>query len=131
MPTDRVMPIPLALLICDGAHRDPATGKWTLLGLFNSIRANEFPVTHGQLVVYLAMTDVKGKLKLTFRLVDLDEDAEALFQFDAEMRVDDPRTVAEVVIPVHGARFPSAGEFRLQVFVDGQFLVERRMMVIR
>jgi len=35
----------LTLLICDAAYRDTASGKWSLLGLFNSIQAKVYPTT--------------------------------------------------------------------------------------
>src|SRR5580704_6105875 len=100
MPSDHLSPIPmpLTLLICDGAHRCPATGKWTLLGLFNSIQAHEFPTQHGQMIAYLALTDANGRIPIRFQIVDDEENEEPLFQIDAELTTDDPRAVAEIVI---------------------------------
>lgn len=124
------IPIALTLLVCDGAHRDPSTGKWTLLGLFNSIHANEYPSQHAQMVAYLAMTDVNGKVPLRFQIVDADESEPPLLQMDAELVVLDPRAVADVVIPIHDVTFPKAGEYRLQVFACQQFLIERRIQAM-
>jgi len=132
MPThhDAVLPIALTLVVCDGAHRDPATGKWTLLGLFNSIRAPEFPVTHAHMVVYLALTEAAGKLTLRFQIVDSEESEDPIATVDAELQVDNPRVVADLVIPIREVTFPAAGEYRLQVFAARQFLLERRILVI-
>ena len=132
MSSDHLSPVPMALtlLICDGAHRCPATGKWTLLGLFNSIQAMQFPTEHGQMVAYLALTDANGRVPIRFQIVDDEGDENPLFQIDAELVTNDPRTVAEVVIPIFGTAFPQAGDYRLQVFACQQFLIERRISVL-
>ena len=36
-------PVALAMVLCDGIHIDPGTGKRTLLGLFNSACSPELP----------------------------------------------------------------------------------------
>jgi hypothetical protein len=131
MPADNqaLLPIALTLLICDGAHRDPSTGKWTLLGLFNSIHARDFPITHPQLIAYLALTEARGTVPIRFQIVDTDESESLLFHVDTELKVNDPRVVADVVIPIRDVKFPQAGEYRLQVYACNQFLIERRISV--
>ncbi len=122
-------PMPLTLLICDAAHCDPSTGKWSLLGLFNSIHSVDFPCLHPELVAYLALTDANGKVALRFQIIDEQEIAEPLIVLDAELTADDPRQVAEIVIPLRDVVFPSAGDYRLQVFGCRHFLLERRITV--
>ena len=39
--------------------------------------------------------------------------------------------VAELDFIVGGLSFPDAGEYRVQVYADNQFLVERRLLVNR
>ncbi len=119
-------PMVLGFLICDGAHRDPTTGKWTLFGLFNSIGGKEYPMRHPMMIAYLALTDVYGKLALRFELVDSDND-ESIFAMNAELTVSDPRTMADLVVPFRDVVFPKQGEYRLQVFAGNQFLIERRL----
>src|SRR5579862_2902196 len=87
------LPMAVTLLLCDGAHRDLATGKWTLLGLFNSMQARTYPMTHPQMVAYLALTDANGRVPLRFQIVDADESDEPLFLVDAELTVTDPLEV--------------------------------------
>ncbi|MFH1111273.1 MAG: hypothetical protein V1790_19065 [Planctomycetota bacterium] len=57
----RQVPYALAMIICDQAYRDPATGKYTLLGTFSSIAAQKYSVTHPAMTVYIALTDGRGK----------------------------------------------------------------------
>jgi len=123
-------PLPLALLICDGAHRDPATGKWTLLGLFNTLQVAQFPFHMPQMIAYLAMTDAQGKVPIKVKIVDSDEIHDPLFIQENEFPIKDPRVVTDIVIGIRGVSFPKPGEYRLQVFANQEFLVERRIDVI-
>ena len=47
----------LAMVICDAIRRDPATGKFTLLGTLSVVGAAEFPSQHILLAVYMPLTD--------------------------------------------------------------------------
>ncbi len=88
-------PMALAMVICDSLHRDPATGKYTLLRLFSVIGASSFPVTHPQLALYVALTDGRGTVPIKIRLIDVDEELEPLFEAESEMAFDDPRAIIE------------------------------------
>ena len=76
VPTFRVRPFPLAMVICDAVWRDPATGKWTLLGCFSAIEARVFPCFRPNLAVFVSLTDGRGKTPLKLRLVDVNEEQE-------------------------------------------------------
>ena len=120
----------LNMLICDGAHREPGSGKWTLLGLFNSINAGAFPTSHPQMIAYLALRGAEGKIPLRLQMVAADRKDEPLFKIEAELTVGDPRLVADLVIPVRGVTFTKAGEYLLQVYANNQFVGERAITAV-
>lgn len=62
-------PFCLALVLCDAVHRDPSTGKFTLLGLYENIFATQFP-TSQWITLYFAVTDGLGPVRLAIRIVD-------------------------------------------------------------
>src|SRR5580700_10367294 len=105
MSSDGSNPTIANMLICDGAHRDPGSGKWTLLGLFNSINSKGFPITHPQMFCYVAVTGVKGKIPLRLQFVAADRKEEAIYKIEAELTVNDPKGVAELVIPIQRVVF--------------------------
>jgi hypothetical protein len=123
-------PIPLALIVCDYAHRDTGSSKWTLLGLFSVIAARELPFTHPLFWVYFAFTDAKKKVPLRIRLVDVNEERPPLVEIIGELEVESPLAVNEIVAPIGAANFPEFGEYRLQAFTCGELLIERRIMVV-
>ncbi len=129
MSSDSSNPIVTNMLICDGAHRDPGSGKWTLLGLFNSITSKGFPITHQQMVCYVAVTNVKGKIPLRLQIVPSDRKDEVFYRVEADLTVNDPKGVAELVIPVQRVTFVRPAEYMLQVYGNNQFLDERSIIV--
>lgn len=122
-------PLALAMVICDAIWIDPSTGKPTLLGLFSEIGAKAFPVVHPLLAVHICMTDAHGKVPIMLRLVDADEEGEPIFQVEDEVDFPDRRAIINMNAVMQGIAFPSAGEYRLQRFGYGEFMLERRIVV--
>ena len=123
-------PYPLAMVICDGAWRDPYTGKWTLIGTFSIIGGEAFPLAHPILTVYVALTDGRGKFPIKIQLVDVDEIEEPLLEMEQESEFSDQRVVGELVFQASGVMFPAPGEYRLMLFANGEFLIERQIIVL-
>src|SRR6266478_2358632 len=104
--------------------------RYCMNGTYSVIFANDFPVVHHLLVVYLAITNGHGRSPIKVRLVDVDESREPIFEIESVIEFSDPLQVLETVFAARGVRFPEPGEYRLQVFGAGQFLRERRLQVI-
>jgi hypothetical protein len=127
------VPYPLAIIICDNLHIDPATGKKTILGTFTAFRSKQFPFKSGQMVVYLALTDGRGKIPFELRLVKVDDTADeepVIFSAQGELECDDPLAVMELGLGMANVEFPSPGEYRFQFYAVGDFVIERRLVVI-
>jgi hypothetical protein len=124
------LPEVLAMTIADAAHRDGATGKFSLLGTFNAIAARSFPHVHPCMAVYLALTDGRGKTPLTLRLIDADEEEAPIFQIQATVDFPDPLQMVEVAFSCPRLEFRHAGEYRLQLFAGDEPLMERRLLVM-
>lgn len=119
----------LAFVIADAIWRDPGTGKRTILGCFSAIHAREFPAAHGQLALYIALTEGRGTVPLEVRLVRVDAEDEEIAKVAADIEFRDPRMILEVDLHVRGLVFPMPGEYRFQVSAQGEFLIERRLVV--
>src|SRR5207302_883705 len=99
------LPVVLNMIICDAAHRDPGSGKWTLLGLFNSISSPSFPTIHQQLIAYVALTNAVGKVPLRFQIVASDRKDEVLYKAEAELNVTDRLPVVDLGIAARNIHF--------------------------
>lgn len=126
-----LLPYPLALVVCDHVWRDPSTGKMTILGTFSSIGGVELPLVHPQIAVYAALTDGKGHIRIKLRLIDCDEYGEPIFQNELECQIPDPRMVVELAFIANGLVFSSFGEYRLQLYFNDEFAMERRILVVK
>lgn len=126
-----LLPYPLALVVCDHVWRDPSTGKMTILGTFSSIGGFDLPVVHPRIAVYAALTDGKGRIRIKLRLIDCDEDGEPVFEQELECQIPDPRMVVELAFIANELKFPSFGEYRLQLYFNDEFAMERRILVLK
>jgi len=117
------------LLLCDAAHRDAQSGKWTLLGIFNSINSKGFPTAHPQLVAYIALSGIKGKEKFQIRVIPTGRADEAVFRADAELGVDNPDAVVDIGVPIRNLVFNRPGEYLFQVLSGERVVGERALMV--
>src|ERR1700732_4846019 len=124
-------PYPLAMVISDAIWRDPGTGKRTILGCFSVIHARQFPAVHPVMAVYVAVTDGRGKVPIVLQLVDTENEGEPLFRGEVEAQFRGPRVIVELDFHIGGLTFPRAGEYRFQLFASGEFLIERRLLVVK
>jgi hypothetical protein len=132
MPEEKVeqqWPDVIAMVVADGVHQDPATGKFFILGTYSAIGALGFPCRHGPLIVYMTLTDGRGETPLKMCLVDVDEEREPVFEDETTVNFSDPTQVLEIVFMHPQVTFPEPGEYRLKLFGAGEFLRERRLVV--
>lgn len=123
-------PYLLAFIVCDAIYIDPSTGKRSLLGIISAFQANDFPAIVPQMVIYASFSDGRGKIPIKLKLTTVDEESEPLFQGDIEVECNDPRTVYDMVLAVQNIKFPAAGEYRLHFYACGEFLMERRIIIV-
>lgn len=124
------LPQVLTMTIADVVHRDSSSGKFFILGTYNTIAAQDFPCVHPIMGVYLALTDGRGKTPLTIRLIDAEEEREPLLIIEALVDFPDPTQVVEVGFSCQRVEFPQPGEYRLELFAAGEPLLERRLFVM-
>ncbi len=122
-------PIVLAMMLCQQFYRDSGSGNLSLLGCFNHIGSSVFPVRHPDLGVYLAITDCAGPVAMTVRVVDRDETRRPLATGEATVHISDPCIVQDFTFHFRKIEFPAPGEYRVQAFCNGEFLIERRLNV--
>ena len=129
--TTVVPPYVLALVVCDAAHRDGATGKYTLLGTFSTINARQFPAIHKNLTLYFALTDGHGQIPIRFRLADANDKRGVVYEQTMTISFPNPRDIVEGHIDIGSLEFPEAGEYRLQLLVGQAPLMERRILLLQ
>ena len=121
-------PILLSVIICDQVITDLITRKNTLVGVFDNINAIQFPARHAWLAIFCQLTNGRGRVPITVRLVDVGDSDTVLGEFKVEESFKDPREVRNLRLDIGGTVFPHEGEYRFQIYADEEFLGERRII---
>jgi hypothetical protein len=129
-------PYCLALVLCEYAHQDSATGKWTLVNTFSVSSSEEFPF-ETQFYVYGVFTEVTGQTRFTWRIVDAKADIIQLEEEPFEYTY--PELVGDVPGPLHEVEFavqmrpsfPRPGVYHCELWINGQLAIARRLLVVQ
>jgi len=129
-------PYCLAMVLCDSVHRDPATGKFTLLGTFDSFVAKTYPAQI-KLAIYFAVTDGIGSCTLRLQLVDaklgtidakIEGDIEGrIFGVKGEHTFKDPLEVSEEAMELVFS-IPTPGVYLCELWANDNMLMQRRFV---
>ncbi len=130
MPVEKQPPEVLALVVADHVYRDDSTSKFFILGTRASIGATTFPFNCPSLAVYASMIDGRGETPVRLRLIDVEEARESVLEFETIVNFLDPTEEVEMAFRLVDLVFPEPGDYRLQLYGAGQFLQERRFLVI-
>jgi hypothetical protein len=113
-------------------------GRHSLIGIFDNVRAPEFPVDHPPffICVEIEFEPLESGKDRTFRFALIDEDGKEILGFEGP-----PATVPkdpqygplkmQITVGVGGIRFEKAGVYRLDVSCDGEVIAEERLPVVQ
>jgi hypothetical protein len=123
-------PLLHAMLVCDVTIRDAATGKVSLVGIFETIQAFTFPVVHPALCVYVNLTDLLGQYTMRLDLTRIDDDVS---QRLGEMTVTftDPMQPAEVIFDLRDLVFERPGRYEFRLSANGRYVGGKPFTVVR
>ncbi len=127
--TQKPTPSVLSINVCDSIIRDETTKKVSLVGLFNTIRVNNFPYSHPSLHVYIALTNGHGKYQTDIRFLSL-SDNKPIVGMKGHLEFQNPLQVVELNVCWQKLLFKKPGEFVVQVLCDGAPIGERKFIVI-
>ena len=128
-PVRKPKPSVLSINVCDTIIRDEGTKKVSLIGLFNTIKANSFPCTHPQMYVYVALTNGHGTYKTEVRFVRINTD-KPLAGIAGELAFPSPLHVVELNVCWQGLRFEEPGDYLVEVLCDGDAVGDRKFRIV-
>lgn len=129
--SDQAKPLPLALLVCDQVYTDPSgANKRSLLGMFNSRKYPMFPTPPVPFWVFCSITEYTGRVPITLRIVDRDEERPPVFEVPLPLPKDlNPLFTVDFAMSVTHASFPEPGDYRVQILAEGMPIIERKLHV--
>ena len=116
----QVRPLLTGPVLCDIAVRDPASGKWNLIGIFNQVAASRFP-TQRPLSVYLKLADAVGTYRLEIRFVQV-RTGEQLALATANLEISDRLASQDVGVAFPRVPIPAEGKYEFQIWANGMHL---------
>lgn len=120
-----------AMLVCDHAHRDAATGKFSLLGIFERIHVRQFPSTHGPLSVYLNLTNLNGSYGLTLLAMrGEDESPIAKIETGQPLVVRDPLAHVEFAFGIPSLPVEKKGTIVFRLTANDRFVQDAVLWVV-
>jgi hypothetical protein len=123
-------PTVVALLTCASIYQDDVSRKASLLGVCNGFQSPMFPTQMPRLFVYLAMTDGRGPVHISVRLVDgSDQNPPVFMSPDLAAQFSSPLETKEFAVETTPIALSVPGLYRWQVVCDGQVIHERTFPV--
>ncbi|MFM8386934.1 MAG: DUF6941 family protein [Planctomycetia bacterium] len=116
-------PVVLSMLACDHIWRDPATGKWALLGVFEWLHSDRQPLEDVALEVYVQMTNLHGAYDLELAVVSAHDEHElARYALGGRIHAHDPLRRLQVGFCLSRLSLPAHGKYLLRLLASGRAL---------
>ena len=116
----KVIPVLVAVLVCDTAVADPTTGKKNLIGIFDRINVRTFP-TQRPMSLYVKLTDAEGPYKVEVRYVQTNSGQE-LARAEGEAQFASRLGSLDFSIPLPPLPIPSEGRYEFQIWANNVYL---------
>lgn len=108
-----------SFLLCDAAVTDRASGKTTLVGIFDGVVATSYPVVSASFAVYFKVTDLRGGY--AFETVFLAPDLATVIgrlPFPGRIDAEDPLVPFENTGSIVGLRLPVPGRYTVRLMYN-------------
>jgi hypothetical protein len=113
-------PVLKSFLIADAVIQDRASGKWSVVGIFDRVLAPSFPTVHPVVAIYLKMADVEGKHRLRVEFRDSEDRCVGRFE-GVEVEVKEGSQTVELGLPTQMLPLTMPGRYQFQLFVDDEY----------
>lgn len=116
------MPKLNSIIICDKVEFDSSEfdsrKKLNIYGIFDSIYADNFPVIHSSLTVFVHMEIKQGKHKHSYDIIR-EEDKKIIFSFPEEEFTADKKR-HQLIHEINNLLIERAGKYIVNIYVDGE-----------
>ena len=122
-------PVFVALLLADRVITEDNQKK-AIIGTFTQFTVRQVPAGLPPWYVYAAVTNISGEHPFSLNLV-VERTKQVMFSSGGTLRVDEPRRVVELVIPIPNVVFPETGTYIVSFHVGGEQIGSRILDVIQ
>jgi hypothetical protein len=108
------------MLACDHIWRDPSTGKWDLLGVFEWLHSDMEPMKDVAFEVYAALTGLHGSYDFGLVALGSDGGEVARYTLGARVNAHDPSRRMQIGFCVTRLMLPGFGRYALRLLANGK-----------
>ncbi len=127
----QLKPILKAMLLCDTTIVEEGTRKRTLIGLFDRIKAVQFPTTHASMSIYVQFREIEGVFDFSLELFDVSEGKTLNKAVIKNFKVSDFSRDCELVFNLLSVRFEHAGEYEFRIYVNDFIFGQKSFHVLQ
>lgn len=124
-------PILKAMLLCDQTLVEEGTHKRTLIGLFDRIKASQFPSVHPSMSVYVQFREIEGSFDFSLELYDLTEGRPMHRALIQRFTVQDRSRDCELVFNLFAVKFEHPGEYEFRIFVNDDIFGQKSFKILK
>ena len=130
-PAFQPAPIPLAILLCDDSIRDSDTKKITLVGIFDQIKAKEFPTTYRPVSIYLRLIDAEGIYKFRIEFVLVSDDKILVEANINAINIPNRLEPFTCVIKSTPLELPKEGQYEFRVWANDRYIGRAGLLAMK
>ena len=124
-------PVVKSFLVADSVLQDRATGKWSVIGIFDRIFAAQFPCVHPVVAIYVKISDAVGRYKVRVEFRDAEEDRCVSTFEGIDLEVKDRLQGAEFGIATHGLPLQKPGRYLFQLHLNDEYVASAPLTVVK
>ncbi|MBN1409823.1 MAG: hypothetical protein JW969_03195 [Spirochaetales bacterium] len=122
-------PVLVGLLFADHVIEE-VNHKKGIIGTFSRFYADKFPASFPPWFIYAALTNISGEFGFSLNLV-YDKMKQVILPINGKFKVDNDRSVVELVFPIFRVVFPEEGIYTLTFNIDGSMVGSRVLEVFK
>ncbi len=103
---------------CDVAHVS-SDGKISVLGIFDSISARKFPVTHNRMVIFVNWQGDEGNYSISLRLIN-PNGKDTIQPLKLRVNIHKGGSKANMISELNRINFQTPGGYIVEISVEGQ-----------
>ena len=117
--------------MCDQTIVEEGTHKRTLIGLFDRIKANQFPTVHPSMSIYVQFTDVEGTFNFSLELFDMSEGRSMNNALIREFKVVDRNRDCELVFNLFSVKFDHPGDYEFRIYINDLIFGQKLFRILK
>ena len=124
-------PILKAMLLCDQTLVEEGSHKRTLIGIFDRIKATQFPTVHPSMSIYVQFREIEGTFDFSLELYDLTEGRSMNRALIPKFQVQERSRDCELVFNLFSVKFERPGEYEFRIFVNDNIFGQKSFKILQ